>query len=137
MMLRGEIYAEDLRAACAGHEDWLADKRVLVTGATGLIGSFLADALLLLNDERGMGIEISLAGRSRERVEGRFGGAAYIEPGRTGDASLAAECCVASAGFIIGQLTAAVQPVRTDCVSTQHRQAEERTAGNPDCAQQL
>ena len=74
-MLRGEIYAEDLRAACAGHEDWLADKRVLVTGATGLIGSFLLDALLRLNAEDGAGMTLYAAGRSRAGMARRFGGA--------------------------------------------------------------
>lgn len=62
------IYDEDLRAAAAGLEDWLSHKRVLITGATGLIGSFLADALLKRGD-----VELYLAGRSRERLEARFG----------------------------------------------------------------
>lgn len=64
-----EIYDGDLRAATAGLEDAFAGKRFLITGATGLIGSFLADALMALDK----GIEICAAGRSAEGMRRRFG----------------------------------------------------------------
>lgn len=51
----------------------LKGKRVLVTGATGLIGSCLVDALMLLNAERGMDVEIHAAGRSASGMRERFG----------------------------------------------------------------
>ena len=38
-MMNREIYEKDLRASVAGLEDWLKGKRVLITGATGTIGS--------------------------------------------------------------------------------------------------
>ena len=53
----------------------LKGARVLVTGATGLIGSCLVDALLLLNAARGMAIEIHAAGRSASGMKSRFGAA--------------------------------------------------------------
>jgi len=68
-----EIYQRGLRAAIEGAGAGLSGKRVLVTGATGLIGSFLVDALALLNEERGAGIEVYAAGRSEAGVRARFG----------------------------------------------------------------
>lgn len=64
------LYNDDLRASLAGLEDWLRGQRVLVTGATGTIGSFLVDALML----PGMDVEVYAAGRSREGMARRFGG---------------------------------------------------------------
>ena len=74
-MMQANIYNEDLRAACAGHEAWLRDRRVLVTGASGLIGSFLTDALMLLNAEQRAGMTLYAAGRSHEGMIRRFGDA--------------------------------------------------------------
>ena len=45
---------------------------ILVTGATGLIGSAVADILLVLNKECGYGMKIYLAGRKVEGVAERF-----------------------------------------------------------------
>jgi len=71
-------YARSLMAACGELPglDALKGARVLVTGATGLIGSCLVDALLLLNTARGMAIEIHAAGRSEPGMRSRFGAAA-------------------------------------------------------------
>lgn len=63
------IYEADLRASLKGLEDWLQGKKILITGATGTIGSFMAEALLL----PGMDVEVYAAGRSRERMRERFG----------------------------------------------------------------
>ena len=49
----------------------LRDTTVLVTGATGLICSVVADLLMNLND-KGYGIKILLAGRDSERMKARF-----------------------------------------------------------------
>ena len=51
---------------------FLAGRRVLITGATGLIGTCLVDLLRDWN-ARGAGIGILAAGRSEERVRARFG----------------------------------------------------------------
>lgn len=63
------IYDGDLRAACAGLEDAYAGKRFLITGATGLIGSFLADALMAMD----RGVTVYAAGRSETGMRARFG----------------------------------------------------------------
>ncbi len=68
-MMNHEIYDGDLRAATAGLEEAFAGKRFLITGATGLIGSFLTDALMALD----AGIVIYAAGRSAEGMRRRFG----------------------------------------------------------------
>lgn len=74
-MIDRNTYAEDLRAACAGAEasGFLKGKRVLVTGATGMIGSFLVDALADMNARLDARIEIYAAGRSAGGVARRFG----------------------------------------------------------------
>ncbi len=71
-------YARSLMAACGelpGLEA-LKGAKVLITGATGLIGSCLVDVLLLLNAARGMAIEIHAAGRSEPGMRARFGASA-------------------------------------------------------------
>ncbi len=71
-------YARSLMAACGDVPglEALKGARVLITGATGLIGSCLVDALLLLNGARGMAIEVYAAGRRASGIRGRFGAAA-------------------------------------------------------------
>ncbi len=72
--MNGEFYARGLKSACAGigESGALDGKRFLITGATGLVGSFLVDALAWLNESRGAGIEIYAAGRSEAGVMRRF-----------------------------------------------------------------
>lgn len=48
-------------------------KNVLVTGATGLIGSFIVDALIYYNEHSGREFKIYAMGRSIERLKKRFG----------------------------------------------------------------
>lgn len=76
-MFNREYYDRGLEAATAreGTFDLLAGRKVLITGATGLIGSFVTDALLRLNG-RGAGIQIYAAGRRAEKIRARFGEAA-------------------------------------------------------------
>ena len=74
-MYNAEIYTASLRAAREGAvgREALRDRRILITGATGLIGSFLADALLLMNREEDAGIDVYAAGRSEAGIRARFG----------------------------------------------------------------
>ena len=51
----------------------LRNVSILVTGATGLIGSCIIDTLLVANKEFGTGIKIYALSRSREKLEKRFG----------------------------------------------------------------
>ena len=59
--------------AIPGPED-LSGKRILITGATGMICSAVAEILLYLNKTRSAGIRLLLAGRSREKTAARFSG---------------------------------------------------------------
>ncbi len=53
----------------------LAGKAILITGATGLIGSAIADLLIVLNETLNLEIDIFAAGRNEEKTYSRFGSA--------------------------------------------------------------
>ena len=66
-------YREDMKAALSAIDiESLRGKRILVTGATGLICSAIVDLLLCCNLESGAAIEIYAAGRDREKIVKRF-----------------------------------------------------------------
>ena len=66
------LYVEDLQTVLKENDcERLFNKRFLVTGATGLIGSCMIDALLLLN-RKGANIQIYAVGRNRETALRRF-----------------------------------------------------------------
>ena len=67
------LYKEDLkRALNVKGIDTLKGKHFLITGATGLIGTFFIDALMEMN-ESGANITIIATGRNREKAKDRFG----------------------------------------------------------------
>ena len=68
-----KIYKEDIKNVLCNipNIDKLKGKRVLITGATGLICSAIADILFELN-QSGFGIEIVLAGRNANNLNKRF-----------------------------------------------------------------
>lgn len=70
----GEEYINDIKIVIDNIPDVekLKGCSILVTGATGLIGSAVADILLVLNKECGYGMKIYLAGRKVEGVAERF-----------------------------------------------------------------
>lgn len=70
-----EAYWESVGSAISSipHAGRLAGKKVLVTGANGMICSAVVDALMCLNDRLGLGVGIYAASRSRERLANRFG----------------------------------------------------------------
>lgn len=77
-----EILQRDLERIAASDEiDWekLRGKTVLVTGATGLIGSILARALICAGEDRGLGIRVLAAVRNRAKAEQLF--ATFLEAG--------------------------------------------------------
>lgn len=70
-----EAYLEDIEntvKAVKGIEI-LKSKNVFVTGANGLIGSFIIDVLMYLNHESGYNVTIIANSRSKEKLERRFG----------------------------------------------------------------
>lgn len=76
-----EKYSNDIEKviACIPHINLLSGKGIVVTGATGMICSAVADVLFHLNKLHQAGIKIMIAGRSQERVQQRF---PQEEPGR-------------------------------------------------------
>lgn len=68
-------YKEDLEIVLQTTKgiEQLRGKRILVAGATGLIGSFLVDALLYANDIYHYGIKVVACSRSVEKLTERFG----------------------------------------------------------------
>lgn len=69
------IYFQDLEIAAKSivHREWLKGKSILVTGATGTIGSFLVDMLLRYNVTDDMDITVYAAGRECSKLSERFG----------------------------------------------------------------
>ncbi len=68
-------YLEDV-AYVAGLDlpwDQLCGKTVVLSGATGLVGSFLIDVLQQRNEKNAAGIKIVALGRNKERIYSRFG----------------------------------------------------------------
>ena len=72
-MFNTRSYNASLDAAISGVGSALRGKRFLITGATGLIGSFLVEALARLNEADGANTEIHAAGRSEAGIKSRFG----------------------------------------------------------------
>lgn len=70
-----DIYLGDLDAVIKGTDaaGVLGTKRVMVTGAGGMLGSFIVDVLLRLNDLNGTGVQVYATGRNVERLKERFG----------------------------------------------------------------
>ncbi len=70
---RHPLYQEDLsRILSVDGMDRLRGKRILITGATGLIGTQLIDALMEA-DARGAGIDVIAVGRSQAKAMARLG----------------------------------------------------------------
>ncbi len=74
MYFQNELYRDDLinTLNATVNIQKLYHKSVLITGATGLIGSFTADALLYLNKTKDAEIEIYLLARDEVRLKERF-----------------------------------------------------------------
>ncbi len=69
-----KTYISDIEKAASAtlNREKLFNKKILISGASGLIGSFVVDMLLFLNRERNANIEIYACGRSLERLKKRF-----------------------------------------------------------------
>lgn len=68
-----EEYKEDLRRICKSLPDSLRGKKILITGATGLIGTVLVDCLMYHNTSNNAGIKIYAVSRSLANIKKRFG----------------------------------------------------------------
>lgn len=69
-------YREDVETAIAHtvNFDAFRNKRVLVVGASGLIGSFITDCFLYADEKYGAGITVYAASRNARQLGNRFGG---------------------------------------------------------------
>ncbi len=68
-----ELYMQDVRdVALLPQFRTFSDTSVLISGGTGMIGSFLVDVLMLKNREEHAGIQVYVLGRSEEKARSRF-----------------------------------------------------------------
>ena len=70
-----EYYMEDVRRTAQLPLPWdrFRDKAVLLSGATGMVGSFLIDVIMERNERNGMNCRVYALGRSEEKARTRFG----------------------------------------------------------------
>ena len=74
MRLEQSLYFDNIRAACRLSIPWekLEGKSVLITGASGLIGTVLVDILMEKKKTDGLGVTVLAAGRNEEKAKKRF-----------------------------------------------------------------
>ena len=68
-------YREDIAYIAGLDLPWeeLKDTSMLISGASGLIGSVLVDTIMYLNRTRGLNCRVLALGRNREKAQERFG----------------------------------------------------------------
>lgn len=73
-LLKNELYIKDINLVSEFSFPWdrIENKRVLITGASGQIGSFLVDVLMNRNNKFDGNISIVAVGRNKERAHERF-----------------------------------------------------------------
>lgn len=73
-LLENEIYRDDLKKVCGLDLPWqeLRGKRIMISGATGMIGSTLIDVLMMLNSGSDLGCTVIALGRNEEKAKARF-----------------------------------------------------------------
>lgn len=74
MYIENKLYEDDIRECLQSipNLQQLTGASILITGATGLVGSFLVDTLLLANIRDHMNLHIFALGRSKDRLFQRF-----------------------------------------------------------------
>ena len=74
-LLSNNLYKSDVKESLSSIVNVadLKEKSILITGASGLIGSSIVDQLLLLNDLRNFNIKIYCCGRNLSYLKERFG----------------------------------------------------------------
>ena len=75
-LYENDLYIEDVQAVSKLALPWdkLQNKSILLAGATGLLGSFLADVILEKNKTDGLNCKVYALGRSGEKMRNRFSG---------------------------------------------------------------
>lgn len=74
MYINHEIYKSDVELAARENLEWekLAGKSLLLTGATGLIGTMIVDVLMKKNRDENLNVTIYAAGRNEKIAAQRF-----------------------------------------------------------------
>lgn len=74
MYINHEIYKADVESAANENLEWekLAGKSLLLTGATGLIGTMIVDVLMKKNRDENLNVKIYAAGRNEKIAAQRF-----------------------------------------------------------------
>ncbi len=75
MLELNEVIMDDMEQIAQREIDfqWLKNRNVLISGANGLIASYLVNTMLYLNDTRDMGIQIYAMVRNREKAQKKWG----------------------------------------------------------------
>jgi len=75
-LLEHDAYKKDVRYVADLDFPWdiLQDRKILIAGAGGLIGSFIIDVLMLKNRENGLHCKLYAMGRNEEAAKNRFSG---------------------------------------------------------------
>lgn len=68
-----EVLDEDFRSVPKGLAESFSDKTLLVTGATGLVGSLLLKYLLYVRETGGLNVELVAVARNQEKARSIFG----------------------------------------------------------------
>lgn len=73
-LLENKKYMEDVKAIASLDYTWsaLANTSFLITGATGMIGSFLIDTIMYKNETENLNCTIYAMGRNQEKAKARF-----------------------------------------------------------------
>ncbi|MGF2941894.1 NAD-dependent epimerase/dehydratase family protein [Enterococcus xiangfangensis] len=79
MLLENEIYRAELNKINQAKNNWdrIDNHSFLIIGATGMIGSYMIDVLMMRNEKNKSNIHIYAMGRSEERLKKRF--SMYLE----------------------------------------------------------
>jgi len=74
-LLENPLYQQDVCKIAMQPLPWekLKGKSLLISGATGLIGSFLIDVIMFRNKEQNMNCKVYALGRSEDKAKTRFG----------------------------------------------------------------
>lgn len=74
MIYDHELYQEDLELLAQVDIEWerIKGKSILITGASGMVGTFLTDVLMKRNEKYGAEIEIHLLSRNLEKLKSKF-----------------------------------------------------------------
>ena len=74
-LIDNPLYQNDIRKAAALSLPWdkLRNSSILISGATGLIGSFLVDVIMHQNKVEELKCKVYALGRTEEKAKARFG----------------------------------------------------------------